>query len=512
MKLRLIGSDELLRAAAELSGKFGFELSDGGIPVTLEEGCGEFTISRSGGKVAIRAQKRVQIFYALKRVSDEYASLPEGGTLCPRPAFDDLCYMFDLSRNAVPKRETLFELIRHLAVLGYDTLGLYMEDTFVVKNQPYFGYLRTPLTGGDIREADEYCRLFGIELVPYIQTLAHFNSLVRHYAYEWLFDVNDIVLVGEERTYEFIEDLISACSEYFSSRRIHLGMDEAYMLGRGKYMDKHGARTRFEIMEEHLKRVNAICNKYGLSPMIWSDMFFSLTMSAQYANDLPEEVVSLVPENIELVYWDYGNLDENHYAKMLDNHLKFRNPIGFAGGAWKWVGYTPDNRFSFATCGASMRACIRKGIKHYTVTGWGDNGAECSVFATLPALLFCSRMNYGQEERDAAFEDGFESLTGVPLPIFFNLDLCNRVTDHNDVRELNSANKYLLFNDILLGTLDTTIARGTDELYRKHTAQLAASINRAGKWRYLFETQYRLSRVLALKSELGIKMRAAYRS
>ncbi len=506
MKIRFTAKEELLRAARELSGKFGFELSSDGVPVSAEEGCGEFTVTGEDGGFRIRAQKRVQVFYALKAISDGEGK----GALRFDPSFRDLCYMLDASRNAVPKTETLRELVRHLAVAGYDSLGLYMEDTFVVKNQPYFGYLRTPYTKEDIRELDEYCRLFGIELVPYIQTLAHFNSLTRHYAYDWLFDVNDILLVGEERTYAFLEDLISTCAEYFSSRRINVGMDEAYMLGRGKYMDRHGARGRFEIMSEHLARVVAICEKYGFRPMMWSDMFFSRSFSAQYGEDLPEEVLSSVPENMQLIYWDYGNLSEEHYAENLERHLKFRNPIGFAGGAWKWVGYTPDNRFAFATCGASARACIRKGVRDYVVTGWGDNGAECSPFATLPALLYCGRLNYGNAEIDEAFRKSFGTFAGVPFETFMTIDLCNRVSGHDDVSELNSANKYLLFNDVLLGTLDTTIARGTNKLYESHTKRLASARDNAGKWRYLFETQYRLSRILEIKTEMGILLREAY--
>lgn len=511
MNFHLFADERTLAAAKELSG-LGLQFSENGIPVRVREKEGEIKLVYEAGELTVEAGRR-QLFFALKTFSDTFCgNMPqEGYHMYLQPSFA-LTYMIDCSRNAVPEVGTLKELIRHLAVLGYDTLGLYMEDTFVVENQPYFGYLRTPYTRKDIREIDEYCLLFGIELVPYIQTLAHFNSLTRHYAMDYLFDYNDILLVGDERTYAFIEDLISTCASYFTSRRIHIGMDEAYMLGRGKYMDIHGFRNRFDIMEEHLVRVNEICKKYGLHPMMWSDMFFSLTMSGQYSAVLPEEIVNKIPSDIDLVYWDYCSSDEEHYAELLQKHSVFRNKIMFAGGAWKWLGYTPDNRYAIASCGAAGRACVKNGIRDFIVTGWGDNGADCSVFATLPALLYCARMNYGFYDTDEAFENSFFLLTGVPYQAFMSLDLGNRVTDNDDVEERNSANKYLLFNDVLLGTLDTITVEGLGIRYGGHSEKIAAAGEQAGRWRYLFDTQYALCRVLEIKADIGIKLRNAYQS
>ncbi len=505
MKFNIL-SEELREAAGELA-LCGIEL---GNEVAVEFREGPFRIEYNGERVVISAPKKVQFFYALKLLADE--GLPkQGAPLTPECHFDDLTYMLDCSRNAVPKMSTLKELIRHLAVLGYDSLGLYMEDTFTVEKYPYFGYLRTPLTGEEIREADGYCKRFGIELVPYIQTLAHFGTLTRHYAMGHLFDTGDILLVGDEEVYRFLEALIAACAKYFTSRNINIGMDEAYMLGRGRYLDLNGYESRFDIMAKHLKKVVELCEKYGFrAPMMWSDMFFSQAMSAQYGDDLPPCVAESLPANVELIYWDYCSTDEKHYDAMMKKHRVFKNRIGFAGGAWKWLGFTPDNRYSLVSCGEAAKACLENKIRRFIVTGWGDNGAECSVFATLPALLYCSRFNYGNFAVNAAYKRSFLHLTGVKYDDFMTIDLCNRVTQNDDVEEKNSANKYLLFNDVLLGTLDTTIPEGLGELYASHARRLLLAEKKAGRWAYLFETQYRLARVLTLKADMGIKLRKAY--
>ena len=39
-------------------------------------------------------------------------------------------------------------------------------------------------------------------------------------------DCDDIVLINEPRTYRLIENIMSTVAECFTSRRIHIGMDE----------------------------------------------------------------------------------------------------------------------------------------------------------------------------------------------------------------------------------------------------------------------------------------------
>ena len=109
-------------------------------------------------------------------------------------------------------------------------------------------------------------------MVPCIQTLAHLSAALKWYP-DVIKDTGDILLVDEPETYVLTEKMIAAYRTAFRTRRIHLGMDEAHMLGRGRYYDKHGDSDRFELMCRHLEKVLEICQKYDFEPMIWSDMF-----------------------------------------------------------------------------------------------------------------------------------------------------------------------------------------------------------------------------------------------
>ena len=74
--------------------------------------------------------------------------------------------MIDCSRGAVMKVEKVKEYVDYLALFGYNMLSLYTEDTFLVDNEPRFGYLRGAYTKDEIKEIDAYCVSKGIELVP----------------------------------------------------------------------------------------------------------------------------------------------------------------------------------------------------------------------------------------------------------------------------------------------------------------------------------------------------------
>ena len=84
--------------------------------------------------------------------------------------------MLDCSRNAVFTVEKVKFLIKTLAKLGMNVLMLYTEDTYEVEGQPYFGAYRGKYTKDEIKELDAYASMFGVELVPCIQTLAHLHN------------------------------------------------------------------------------------------------------------------------------------------------------------------------------------------------------------------------------------------------------------------------------------------------------------------------------------------------
>ena len=422
--------------------------------------------------------------------------------------------MLDCSRNAVMKPEKVKEYAQIIRKMGYNTLMLYTEDTYEIEPEPYFGHLRGRYTKQELKDVDSYCNSIGIELIPCVQTLAHLKQM-----FEWrkiysdIQDCDDILLIGDKKTYALIEEMIKTLSECFTSRKIHIGMDEAYRVGSGKYETINGRRDRFDIINEHLHKVCEITDKYGLEPMIWSDMFVKLAAgengtSDQYADvDVAKiQERAALPENISLVYWDYYHDEYDHYDKMLKRNKLFGRKVYFGGGAWTWGGLAPFNKLSIKRTAPAIDACIDNDATDIFFTVWGDDGAECSKFTILPTLMFAAEKLKGNTDMDS-IKRKFKEIVEVDYDSFMLLDEFDSPGGkHFDD---GSASKYLLYNDPFMGMFDSYCLESDAEHYKK-LAEKLANVSADGDLGILFKNYEKLARVLSTKATLGIRTRKAY--
>lgn len=454
----------------------------------------------------------LSILAAALRQGQEEVSIEE------RVGYQDLGFMLDASRNAVLTVAASKKMIDYLALMGYSNFQLYMEDTYALPKDKYFGYFRGAYTGEELQEIERYAASYGMSFIPCIQTLAHLSAYVKWQvaSVQSVRDVDDVLLIGDYGTYELIEQMFQALS-VLESRRVNIGMDEAYLVGLGRYLDLHGYQNRGLIMCQHLERVLDIADKYGFHCSMWSDMFFKLlTKSKDYSGELEidQEVqayLNRLKKRVTLVYWDYYQLDREIYAEKFAKHQVIGEEIAFAGGAWKWMGYTPDNAFSLKIAPEAHAACQRYAVKEVTITGWGDNGGECSTFGILPSLQAWAELTY----RDSldGLADHFEVVSGVSLDDFLLLDKPNQTPSNPQTKSGFNPSRYILYQDILCPLLQEHIDEVADRQHFVETVdELTAVSDKTGDFAYLFATQAQLCRVLAIKSHISFDIRQAYKA
>ncbi|MCL2222735.1 MAG: beta-N-acetylhexosaminidase, partial [Oscillospiraceae bacterium] len=382
----------------------------------------------------------------------------------------------------------------------------------------YFGYGRGRYTKEELKDLDSYAEMFGIELIPCVQTLAHLNEALRWPEFYDIVDCEDIMLVGEEKTYRFLDDMMRQLSECFTSRNINIGMDEAHMLGLGKYLDKHGYQNRSDIMTNHLSRVVEICKKYGFFPMMWSDMFFRLAYKGEYYlnesesdAEFPPEMLEKLRTDVKLVYWDYYSKDKNHYSSMIKRHRRFPNELVFAGGAYKWNGITPDLKFSYDATRAALAINMEEGVEEVFATGWGDDGAETPAFVVLPILQLFAEIAYkGANVSEEVLRARFKTCTKGTWDDFFLLDTPNFTNLTRD--KLQNTTKPLLYQDVMLGLFDKHVDPVTFPIHFKVCSkQIKKAAKRNPQWSYLFTHTALISKVLSKKATLGIEITRAYK-
>ena len=426
-----------------------------------------------------------------------------------KKSFDTFGVMIDMSRNAVMSIDGLKRLLPLLKKFGYNCVMLYTEDTYEVDGEPYFGYMRGRYSKAEMKEIDAFAASLGMTVIPCIQTLAHLPAIFR-----WKDiarrDCGDIILADNEKSYELIDKMFATLSECFTSRRIHIGMDEAHNLGRGKHLDIHGYETVNSIMKRHLARVCEIAEKYDYEVMVWSDMFFRPWNGGEYTVprcEIPKEVIESLPSSVIPVYWDYYRESEDVYCGMIENHKQLSSKTWFAGGAWSWVGMIPANSYTLKTMIPAINACKKNNIRNVFMTMWGDDGAECSHFSQLPSLFYLAEYARGNTDEES-IKAKFKRLVGIDYDDFMLIDLPNCVVPYTG--HPRNPSKYMLYSDYFNDFLDYTVSLGAGEQYTDYAARLRTVAKKSRKYGYVFDTAAKLCDVLAIKYELGIRTRRAY--
>ena len=506
---------ELMNPTQEICADLGIELCETAVKVQATQGdC--LSVCKDGDIVSVTYQKKNQWFRALTMLP---RFLADGKEIHETAKYELLSYMADNSRNAVLNLPSAKKMIRALAAMGYNSMMLYTEDTYELPEYPYFGYMRGRFTAQELKELDDYADSFGLELIPCIQTLAHLATALRWPDFRGYKDSSNILMVGDERTYRFIRAALKQCKNCFRSCQINIGMDEAHLIACGEYLKKNGYRQPSDVMLEHLEKVVDICREVGFHPMIWSDMFFRMAYHGTYyikEGWLPENVVSKVPDGLELTYWDYYTMDSKRFAHMLDCHNQFKNPISFAGGAWKWFGFGAHNAFSIKSTKMQLDLCEERGMKRIIVTGWADNGGEASQFSNLASILYFAERCYenGFDVTDEWLDLRAKESLGTSFERLMAFDLPDSLPEVSvDVIEKPKCPvKTLLYNDLLERFADRHMNRANvTQEFKKRAEQLLA-IADDPVLGYAFESLGKLCHAVSLKAEMGWRLYEAYQN
>ena len=483
------------------------------ITVSYEAGK-PLSVEKKGDDCTITYGRRVELFRGLGLLAEHSEEDTYSTTQPARFKMDGM--MLDCSRNGVMKLDVVKKFIRYMAIMGLDTLMLYTEDTYEIPEYPYFGYMRGRYSCEELKEMDAYADSYGIELIPCIQTLAHLEGALRWPCFDSVKDCNNILLCGEEKTYELIEAMIRTCRNCFRTRRIHIGMDEAHMMGLGKYLDRNGFEKREVIFCRHLDRVNAICQQYDFKPMIWSDMFFRLGFEGEYyppvGSQIDPSVIDLVPSNVELVYWDYYHETKDVYDHYLDMHQKFNNKLLFAGGAWRWLGHGPALQKSIFQTRIVLQSCLEKGVDEVFVTAWGDNGNEASYMCILPVMQQYAEFCYQGDVSDEIIAQRMLACTGESFADMLSLDMSNWLSDNHWICHASNPSKYLLYMDILGGLAEWHTTESYPAKYANAANVIAQAGKRSANCGYMYDTLAKLCSVLEIKSRVGVDAQAAYKT
>ncbi len=517
IKLKFIGDiSEVEKGLNILLPKLKTELSDGGVPIKVKKQKKGFRALCKSGICEILYNEKSDFFRALALLINAVRDKKDIDISEVRQ-FKTVGAMIDVSRGLVYKKESVFELIEYMALMGMNMFMLYTEDTYKMEKYPMFGYLRGGYTTEELREIDEHAYNLGIEVIPCIQTLGHMERYLRWPEASPVKDTSSVLLVGADATYELIDEMLSTMRKCFRSNRIHIGMDEAFDIGTGNYLKHNKPSETKDIMAKHLDRVSAMCEKYDYHPMIWSDMFFRLSgCKGEYdlKATIPDTLKNELPRDVEMIYWDYIMENEETNDKIIKKHFEMERPVGFASAIWTFNRFVTCYKKSYDTSRHQMAACKKNGIQTVFTTIWNNGSSYMSLYSILPALQAYAELSYDTAADEKKIAANFKAASGCDFNDF-KLLYVDDFTDE-ERKELNPANCYCInssfqhfFNDILVGTLDKTLS-GYDfkSRYEKYASEIAKVD--AGDMQSMFDRYKTFYEIIAIKADIGSRIRKAY--
>jgi hypothetical protein len=380
-----------------------------------------FVLEIGGGAVRIRHGTGGARRYAEETLRQIRA---QSGTALPAlriedaPDFPVRGTMLDVSRDRVPTRETLARLVDVMALLRLNHLELYTEHTFAYRGHEAVWHDASPLTPDDVRWLDALCRERDIELCANQNSFGHMGRWLRHPAYRERAEAPDGfttklgitlppgVLAPTPENADFALALCRELLACHTSRRIHIGCDETFELGRGRSQALVEAHGRGRVYLDHLLRLLRPLQADGCEVLFWGDILRhhpelvpelpkERTIACAWHYEAPQSADAL-PEGLLGLLSEFG-IDRASFAGFashVDAFARSGLPYWVCPGTSSWnslIGRLANARGNLLD---AAEVGLARGASGYLITDWGDNGHLQPPSVSFPPLAYGAAVSW----------------------------------------------------------------------------------------------------------------------
>jgi len=312
-------------------------------------------------------------------------------------------YMLDISRNKIPKLDTLYQMVDFLASVKINHLQLYFEGApFPYPSFPDMWTKASVLTGEEIVLFDKYCKDRFIDLVPTQNTFGHMGSWLNQGKYAALAECPDGFINPidnkfwpdplclnplDEKSIQHVTTMSDEILAYFSSDYYNVCCDETFELGLGKskeYADRVG---KGKIYLEFLMKLYDYCKNQGKCMLFWADII----------NHYPELIPEL-PKDLIALNWGYFDDLPTEASCVLFEENKI--PYCVCPGTAVWNTQLGNT----AQMLDNIKRTIQKGWKHSALgvitTDWGDGGHTQGEAPHFAGILYGASMSWCVEKNE----------------------------------------------------------------------------------------------------------------
>jgi len=332
--------------------------------------------------VQVSASSEAGAFYGICTLAQLIGLAPEDGAGVRLPAlvirdFPDFAargVMLDVSRDRVPRMDTLFCLIDKLAGFKINQLQLYMEHTFAYAGHETVWRDASPFTPSELDELDRYTADRFIELVPNQNSFGHMQRWVTHARYRPLAECPDGfehpwnptrepygLCATDPASLAFLDELYGQLLPHFRSTQFNVGLDETIDLGLGRSAAECAERGTERVYLEFLHRIHGLLAARGKKLQFWGDII----------NNKPELIPEL-PRDAVALEWGYEA--EHPFAERAQRYRESQLQFYVCPGTSSWNSIGGRTGNAIANICSAATAGYDNGAHGLLVTDWGDNG------------------------------------------------------------------------------------------------------------------------------------------
>ena len=396
----------------------------------------DYKLVISENEITIYASSAVGHYYATETLKQIFDKSIECQTIIDGPDLKMRGFMYDISRNKVPKVETVKLIIDIMAKLKMNHLELYVEGfSFGYKSFPQYLHKEGYLTIEEYQEIEAYANSKFIDFVPNMNGFGHMNAWLaipelKHLGetetgmFKWgKFRKPSTLNALDPESIELVKKMYADMIPYMKSQHFNMNFDEPFELGLEKTKEAVEKYGEEKVYIDYMLKAYEEIKKYGKTPIIWGDVLIN------HDNALP-----LIPKDMIFAEWGYEaeHPFKDHLKKLSQAGIKFLAAPGTS--TWNTIAGRKDDAYENI-----LNACYytkEYGGEGILLTDWDDNGHLQPLPITFPYLAYAGLLSYRCNEgafkkvRKFVNKEIFDDSSGMIADLI--LDLGNYYHFEND--------------------------------------------------------------------------------
>ncbi len=283
-------------------------------------------------------------------------------------------------RIQIMKMSELKNLALKLSKNGINTIIMEWEASYPYEKHRVISN-RYAYTRDEVKSFVAYCNALHIDVIPLQQSFGHVEYILKNYRYKNLREdakehsqVNPLM---EDSCRALFSDLYQDMISLHTSKYIHIGGDETYLLGHSEASKKKIALVgKGKLYGDYVKMLCELVISLGKRPIVWADI------ALKYPDALKE-----LPKETIFMDWNYG-WDLNKFG----DHKKLME-TGFEIWGAPSLRSAPDNYYltlwnkHFENIKTFIPQARALGYKGIVMTSWSTSGVYSPVFESATDVI-----------------------------------------------------------------------------------------------------------------------------